>query len=625
MYLVERLWGAVTTIISIVSLTPLPDELDFQHPLAVFEGDTASSVVAKGPRFHPPGAPRSDSFQCEYPDMVGWEPCSSKSNRKCWLRRTLDGKQFDIYTNYEKETPIGITRKYELELKDGSIEVNVTNKLANNGTSIHWHGIRQNQTMHMDGVNGITQCPIAPNDYFVYKFNVTQYGSSWYHSHYSVQYADGAVGSMTLHGPSSLEYDAAISPPLITTDWDQDILLNGRGNITNYSNLTKNKTAIANPYHITFEGPVRGKPVKKYLIRVINTSFDTTFVFSIDNHRLNVVSADFVPITPYKNTSLLVGIGQRCNVIVEANPEVYNKTDSLPTEGNYWIRTYIAPCKSSNTDCNGPEDASCGYERTGVLRYDSSSTAVPSSHPWQNTSLRCSDETYTDLHPILPWTVSSPINGASGQRFNLSFQASAKPPFPLAKWELSMEEDVFTPIRINYSDPTFFHLDNKGSWDPLWRIIPEDYTSQDWLIECILKTHLHGHDFAILEQAYNKTYNSSNLSLELDNPPRRDVVLMPRNGYVVIAFKADNPGAWLVHCHIAFHISEGLGLQIMERQDDADQLWPKPPKHGDAMEEAERVCSNWKAWYGNDSNWSPPGVKCPYENKEWCFQDDSGV
>lgn len=37
-----------------------------------------------------------------------------------------------------------------------------------NGTSIHWHGIRQNQTMHMDGVNGITQCPIAPGDYFVY-------------------------------------------------------------------------------------------------------------------------------------------------------------------------------------------------------------------------------------------------------------------------------------------------------------------------------------------------------------------------------------------------------------------------------------------------------------------------
>jgi hypothetical protein len=46
----------------------------------------------------------------------------------------------------------------------------------------------------MDGVNGVTQCPIAPGDYFNYTWRAMQYGSSWYHSHYSVQYADGAVG-----------------------------------------------------------------------------------------------------------------------------------------------------------------------------------------------------------------------------------------------------------------------------------------------------------------------------------------------------------------------------------------------------------------------------------------------
>ena len=73
--------------------------------------------------------------------------------------------------------------------------------------------------MHMDGVNGVTQCPIAPGDDFVYKFKITHYGSSWYYSHYSVQYANGAVGPMTLHGPSSSDYDEAISPPLIITDW----------------------------------------------------------------------------------------------------------------------------------------------------------------------------------------------------------------------------------------------------------------------------------------------------------------------------------------------------------------------------------------------------------------------
>lgn len=48
----------------------------------------------------------------------------------------------------------------------------------------------------------------------------------------------------------------------------------------------------------------------RYLLRLINTSVDTTFVFAIDNHNLTVIQADFVPIEPYTNGSVLVGIGK---------------------------------------------------------------------------------------------------------------------------------------------------------------------------------------------------------------------------------------------------------------------------------------------------------------------------
>lgn len=54
--------------------------------------------------------------------MGGWEPCSTPTDRKCWLKRTSDGKQFDIFTNYEEEMPIGVTRYYELELEAGSYD-----------------------------------------------------------------------------------------------------------------------------------------------------------------------------------------------------------------------------------------------------------------------------------------------------------------------------------------------------------------------------------------------------------------------------------------------------------------------------------------------------------------------
>jgi hypothetical protein len=189
---------------------------------------------------------------------------------------------------------------------------------------------------------------------------------------------------------------------------------------------------------------------------------------------LQIAGADFVPIFPYYNTSLLIGVGQRYDVIVEAIPLSYNNTSPLPKDGNYWIRTYLIAC-------GGPVENSHGYERNGILRYDNSSTADPSSQPWQNVSQDCSDEAYTSLHPIVPWQVSAPSNITSGQQFDLQrHQNMSNPPFPLASWALDLNSS-FIPIRVNYTNLTFFHLDNLGSWDPLWRIVPETATSKDWV------------------------------------------------------------------------------------------------------------------------------------------------
>ena len=70
----------------------------------------------------------------------------------------------------------------------------------------------------MDGANGITECPTAPGMTKTYKFKATQYGTSWYHSHYSVQYGDGIVGPMIIHGPSTENYDIDLGT-LPITDW----------------------------------------------------------------------------------------------------------------------------------------------------------------------------------------------------------------------------------------------------------------------------------------------------------------------------------------------------------------------------------------------------------------------
>ena len=81
------------------------------------------------------------------------------------------------------------------------IEVVVHNKISGpeEGTAIHWHGLLQSASPWFDGVAGAHQCPIAPGSSFKYTFRADQYGSSWYHSHYSAQYSGGLFGPMVIY------------------------------------------------------------------------------------------------------------------------------------------------------------------------------------------------------------------------------------------------------------------------------------------------------------------------------------------------------------------------------------------------------------------------------------------
>jgi FtsP/CotA-like multicopper oxidase with cupredoxin domain len=235
---------------------------------------------------------------------------------------------------------------------------------------------------------------------------------------------------------------------------------------------------IPTPYTITFDPPTK-TGAKRYLLRLINTSFDMTFVFSIDNHLLQVVGADFVPIHPYMNTSVLVGIGQRYHVIVEADPKSNLPYNEIAKDGNYWIRTYRATCFGSKPN-------STNYMENGILRYNAASEAYPNTtawgpNPYGNISLICSDETYKSLRPILPWTVGPAANAPPdqiGQSFTV--QANKSPDiFPLAIF--SMGGDDFNPLFTDYSNPTFLRLNYGGKWDPLSVVIPENYTDTDWV------------------------------------------------------------------------------------------------------------------------------------------------
>jgi len=121
MTLIERLWAVVTSFISILFLSPNSEWSENQTPLQLLPALSPISNVIDYPIFKPPGGDlHSKEFRCEYPLMEGWEDCSHELDRKCWIRRKSDGKQFDLNTDYENFWPTGVERHYKIDLADGS-------------------------------------------------------------------------------------------------------------------------------------------------------------------------------------------------------------------------------------------------------------------------------------------------------------------------------------------------------------------------------------------------------------------------------------------------------------------------------------------------------------------------
>ncbi|KAL8952388.1 MAG: hypothetical protein Q9222_001697 [Ikaeria aurantiellina] len=500
-----------------------------------------------------------------------------------------------------------------------STEITVTNRLAYNGTAVHWHGIRQLQSLEMDGVPGVTQCPIAPGDSFTYRFRATQYGTSWYHSHYSLQYADGLAGPLTIHGPSSADYDEP-KDPILMTDWNhrsafQDFHIELSGAPPLQDSILLNGLGMV----------VTAATGKKYLLRLINHSIDTTFVFSIDNHNITVMSSDFVPIHPYVTNHVVIGIGQRYHVVVEASPK---NPDGTPNHSEaFWMRTIPSP------GCANFQPAGVPDERQGIVYYKKGSTAYPFTKN-STFDINCRDEPYDKLRPIVPWQVPAPNNihpvindelfGVGGVN-PVPGQGHPLPSDLFFRWAIGPRN-----LYLNYSEPTIMNLDKK-QWNPDYVVIPKDYPEGSWvymviygnttdvqpmgrqLIPAAHPIHLHGHDFVLLQQSIQPYSSSSPISnLKLDNPPRRDVVLLPTNGFVIIAFKADNPGSWLLHCHIAMHASSGLAMQILERQEALQKQITRP-----ILNEVGKTCAGWDKWFSNTKNL--------WDGNVTFFQDDSGI
>jgi FtsP/CotA-like multicopper oxidase with cupredoxin domain len=97
--------------------------------------------------------------------------------------------------------------------------------------------------------------------------------------------------------------------------------------------------------------------------------------------------------------------------------------------------------------------------------------------------------------------------------------------------------------------------------------------------------HLHGHNMFV-ESVGLGSWDGT--VVRPANPQRRDVQIVPAGGYLVLQITADNPGAWPLHCHIAWHVSAGLYVTVLERPADIANL-PIPSI-------MSQTCRDWAAF-----------------------------
>ncbi len=267
-----------------------------------------------------------------------------------------------------------------LEFEEGDEAViRVHNKLKNEDSSIHWHGLLLPGIM--DGVPGFNKFHgIAPNTTYEYKFKIRQNGTYWYHSHSKGQEQDGLYGAFVIYPKDKTPLTAAEK-----TDKDYVVLLSDFHNSTSdqiMKNLKKEADYYQNRRETVFDvlkqvkrdglkatwqdrsmwnqmrmlktdmSDVTGytflmngktpqqnwtgnfKAGEKVRLRFINASAMSFFDVRIPNLKMTVVSADGQPVKPVPVDEFRIGTAETYDVIVEPKQAHYQiEAESIDRTG----------------------------------------------------------------------------------------------------------------------------------------------------------------------------------------------------------------------------------------------------------------------------------------------------
>lgn len=455
------------------------------------------------------------------------------------------------------------------------VQIYLTNGF-NDGTvtSMHFHGVfhrgadgNQNQ---MDGATMITQCPIVPGQTYLYNFTVpNQVGTFWYHSHQGAQYGDGFRGAFVIHDKPNepFDYDEEFVIPV------SEIYLKPTAEIDKFFLSRYNPTgAEPIPQSMLFNNTIKEhldfEPDKTYLIRFLNQGLFISQYLGLDSHSFTIVEVDGVYVEPYETDLLYIAAAQRISVLVKAKSK-------LEAQRNYGLWQIMDDTMLDDI----PYDLV--LNRTHDVVYDPNLPMVNENDlKFPNLKNATNEIELTPLDPSLRLyekydrqiTLDVRMrNLGDGIKYaffnNVTY---VHPKVPTLGTALSAG-DLATDPRIYGDNINVFVLDK----DEVVEVVLNNYDTGRHPF------HLHGHIFQIVQKspAFHEDedfdedqqddmtvpYNESKpLMPFLERPVMRDTAVLEPNGHIVLRFKADNPGVWIFHCHLDWHLEQGLAAVFVE-------------------------------------------------------------
>ncbi|XP_075100657.1 L-ascorbate oxidase-like isoform X2 [Nicotiana tabacum] len=412
-----------------------------------------------------------------------------------------------------------------------TISVELTNNLLTEGLVIHWHGISQRGTPWADGTASISQCPINPGETFVYRFIVDKSllmnGRGQFNCSLAAQFSKSPIPQCKLRG------DEQYAPHI---------------------------------FHV--------HPNKTYRLRVASSTALSSLHLAVGGHKMVVVEADGNYIQPFSVENMDIYSGESYSILFT--------TDQDPSN-NYWISisvrgrepktpqgltilNYIPNFASKIPNFPPPlpplwNDYNYSKSFSKKIFGLMGSPKPPTRHDRRlfllNTQNRIEGYTRWAINNISLVFPTTPYLGSIKYGINNAFDTKSPPN------TFSKDYDIMKPPPNPNS--TYGNGVYMLKFNTTIDIILQNANILAENVSEIHPWHFHGHSFWVLGYGDgNFTTEDAETTLNLNNPPLRNTVVVFPYGWTALRFSADNPGVWAFHCHIEPHLHMGMGVVFAE-------------------------------------------------------------